>query len=141
MPLDSKMTHEFQAPWWSIQVARGWFSEQEDGCATFWREDGVGALQISAHSHGSGIVPENDLDIFTQGEFPDGAALELVRCGEFEGVGVDFVKDGKFWRKRWVHKGGLLVYVTYNSDSQDQSVETEAVNEMLTSLKSRSPAA
>jgi len=135
------MTHEFIAPCWSIQVATGWFSEQEDECATFWREDGVGALQISAHSHDSGTVPQDDLDDFTRGEFPDGAALEPVRSGEFEGVGVDFVKDGKFWRKRWLIKGGLLVYVTYNSDAQDQSMEKEAVNEMIATLKSHFPAA
>jgi hypothetical protein len=41
------------------------------------------------------------------------------------------------WRKRWVHKGPLLLFVTYNSDSQDLSVETEAVNQMLSTLKSR----
>ena len=77
MPLALNMTHEFKAPWWSIQVATGWFSEQEDECATFWREDGVGALQISAHSHDTGTVPQNDLDDFTRDEFPDGAALEV----------------------------------------------------------------
>jgi hypothetical protein len=135
------MTHEFITAWWSIQIAIGWLSEQEDECATFWREDGVGALQISAHSHDSGSVPADDLEDFTKGEFPDGAALKPIRCGQFVGVGVDYVADGKFWRKRWVHQGPLLLFVTYNSDVDDRAVEFEAVNEMLATLKQATDAA
>jgi hypothetical protein len=135
------MTHEFIAPWWSIQLASGWLYEQEDDCANFWREDGVGALQISAHSHDSGSVPADDLEDFTKGEFPDDAALKSIRCGQFVGVGIDYVADGKFWRKRWVHQGPLLLFVTYNSDADDRAVELDAVNEMLATLKPTSDAA
>ena len=119
------MTHDFIAPWGSIQVPDGWLSEQEDECATFWREEGVGALQISAHSHDSGSVPAEDLEDFTQ----------------FVGVGIDYIADGKFWRKRWVHEGPLLLFVTYNSDAGNRTVEMEAVNEMLATLKPTTDAA
>lgn len=135
------MTQEFRAPWWSILLASDWLSEQEDGCASFWREDGVGALQISAHSHDSGSVPADDLKDFTKGEFPDDATLKTIRCGQFVGVGIDYVADGKFWRKRWVHQGPLLLFVTYNSDVDDRAVELEAVNEMLATLKPTGDAA
>ena len=92
------MTHEFISPWWSIQVADGWLSEQDDECATFWREDGTGALQISAYSHDSGNVPAQAPEDFTKGEFPHDAALKSLRCGQFVGVGVDYIADGKFWK-------------------------------------------
>ena len=107
---------------------------------SFWREDGAGTLQISAHSHDSGSVPAEDLEDFTKGEFPDDAALKSLRCGQFVGVGVDYVADRKFWRKRWVHEGPLLLFVTYNSDPDDRAVELEAVNEMLATLKPTSDA-
>ena len=136
-----EMPDEFKSTWWSIQLANGWHSEQDDLCATFWRDNGVGALQISARSHDIGKVPEDDLHDFTKGQFHDEAILESVRCGEFEGVGVDYVAGGKFWSKRWVYKGPLLLYVTYNSNAQDQSVESEAVDQMLATLRSRYPAA
>jgi hypothetical protein len=135
------MTHEFTAPWWSIEVADGWLSEQENECATFWREDGVGALQISAHSNDSGSIPPEELEDFTKGEFPDDSELKTTRCGRFVGVGIDYVADGNFWRKRWVHEGPLLLFVTYNSDANNRGVEMDAVNEMLATLKPTTDAA
>ncbi len=46
-----------------------------------------------------------------------------VRCG------VDYVADGKFWLKRWLHDGPLLVYATYNCDATDRAVEPSDVNQ------------
>ena len=129
------MTNQFKSTWWSIELSPGWTAEQEEKCASFWRDDGVGALQISAYRHDSGIVPKDDVDDFTKGEFPEETALQTVSCGAFAGVGVSYVVDGQFWLKRWVHQGPLLLYVTYNSDAGDQEAEMQAVNQMLATLK------
>jgi hypothetical protein len=137
MPLDLKMPDEFKSTWWSIEVAPGWFAEREAECVTFWREDGVGALQISAYKYDSGCVPDDDLHDFMKGEFPDDARIQHLSCGEFEGMGVDYVVDGKFWRKRWVRSDPLLIYVTYNSGYSAQAIESAAVDQMLATLKSR----
>src|SRR5260370_28259328 len=137
MPLNLKMPDEFKSTWWSIELAPDWFAEQEAECATFWREDGVGTLQITSYKHDSGRVPDEDLDDFMKREIPDDARLQKLSCGEFVGIGVDYVADGKFWRKRWVRSGPLLIYVTYNCGYLDQASESAAVDQMLPSLKSQ----
>ena len=127
---------EYRSSWWSIDLLSGWAADEQVECVAFVRDDGVGALQISSYEHDSGTVPAGDLDDFTEGEFPDGATLEPVTCGVLSGVGVDYVADGNFWLKRWLHKGTLLVYATYNCDAADRDYELPDVNRMLATLKS-----
>jgi len=114
----------------------GRVADEQPECVAFVRDDGVGALQISSYEHASGTIPAGDFDDFTEGEFPDDATLEPVTCGALSGVGVDYVADGNFWLKRWLHKGPLLVYATYNCDAADRALELSDVNRILATLKS-----
>ena len=86
-------------------------------------------------------MTDEDLSDYVKDQFPEGIEVEPVSCGEFTGVGVDYVVDENFWRKQLVWKGGLLLFVTYNSDSQEQTVERAEINQMLATLKARWPAA
>lgn len=129
------MWDEFKATWWSIKVAPNWRAESEAECTTLWQEEGVGALQISAYKYVSSPVPANDLSDFMDGEFPDDTLIESVTQGQFAGVGVEYVLEEKFWRKRWLTNGQLLVYVTYNCDLANRSIETSTVDQMLETLK------
>src|SRR5687768_12563853 len=126
---------EYRSSWWSIDLLPGWSAERSAECVSLVRVDGVGALQISAHKHDSGTIPSGDLDDFTAGEFPDGTALQSVACGSLSGVGVDYVAEGNFWLKRWLHNGPLLVYATYNCDAANGALELTDVNRMLATLK------
>jgi len=136
MPLPREM-NEYESVWWSMEVASGWLADGSAECITFCREDGTGALQISAYKHESGIVPEDDVRDFIRDESPDEAILQQVSCGEFIGSGLEYVDDGKFWLKRWLRSGPVLLYVTYNSNAEDCSLETDDVNRMITTLKRR----
>ena len=89
--------YEYESVWWSMEVASGWLADESPECITFCREDGTGALQISAYERESGIVPEDDVRDFIRGELPDEAILQQVSCGEFIGSGLEYVDDGKFW--------------------------------------------
>lgn len=111
--------------------------QREAECTSFCREHGVGALQISAYKYDSGLISEDDLKDFMSGEFPLNTPVESVTCGQFIGVGVEFVQDEKFWQKRWLMSGELLVYVTYNCDYRDRPMEKAAVDQMLATLKPR----
>ena len=101
---------EYRSSRWSIDLLPGWSAEEQPECVAFFRDDGVGALQISAYQHDSGTIPADDLDDFKAGEFPDDARLEPVTCGSLSGVGVDYVADGNFWLKRWLDNGPLLLF-------------------------------
>jgi hypothetical protein len=127
---------EYRSSWWSIDLLPGWSAEEHSECVTFVRDDGVGALQISAYQHDTGAIPEGDLDDFTKGEFPDNVTLEAITYGAWSGVGVDYLADGKFWFKRWLHNGALLIYATYNCDATERAVELSDVNRLLANLKS-----
>ena len=94
----------------------------------------MGALQISAYKHESGEVPD-DLSELLAGHFPEGLTLEPVTCGGFSGIGVDYVTEGRYWMKRWVHKKGLLIYVTYNCNAAERELELEETAQMLDSLQ------
>ena len=136
MPLAKDM-HEYESIWWSMEVAFGCLADENPECVTFCREDGVGALQISAYKHESGIVPVDDVRDFIRDELPDEAVLQRVSCGEFIGSRIEYVEDGNFWLKRWLHSGPLLLYVTYNSNAEDRLLEIDDVNRMITTLKRR----
>ena len=125
----------FESSWWSIELASGWRADEDSGCVTFSRKDAPAALQISAYKNDDAIVPTDDLRDFTKGEFPDGVTLLPVRYGKFLGSGVDYVADGQFWLKRWLHSGPLLLFVTYNSKAQDCALEANEVNQMISTLK------
>ena len=126
---------EYESIWWSMEVAAGWLADESAECTTFSREDGVGALQISAYKHDSDMVPMDDVRDFIRGELHDEETLQRLCCGEFIGLGIDYVDDGKFWLKRWLHRGPLLLYVTYNSNAGDCSLEIDDVNRMIATLK------
>lgn len=134
MPPSRKM-HLYESIWWSMEVASGWLANEDTECITFCRADGVGALQISAYKHDSGLVPPSDLHDFIKDRVLDEATLQHVNCGDFAGSGVEYVLHGDFWLKRWLRSGPLLLYVTYNSNAKDRALEIDDVNQMITTLK------
>ena len=129
------MREKFKSTWWSIELAPNWVAEREADCTSIWREDGVGALQISAYKYDPGLLPEDDLDEFMSGEFPGDTPIDNVTCGQFAGFGVEYAIDENFWQKRWLTSGPLLVYVTYNCSSENRLIEAAAVDQMLATLK------
>jgi len=133
--------HLYESIWWSLEVASGWLANEDTDCITFCREEGVGALQISAYKHDSVRVPPDDVRDFIKDEGFDASTLQHVSFGEFAGLGVEYVADGKFWLKRWLYSGPLLLYVTYNSSATDRALELDDVSQMITTLKPRNPAA
>jgi hypothetical protein len=87
------------------------------------------------------IVPPDDVRDFIKDEGFDASTLQHVSFGEFDGLCVEYMADGKFWLKRWLYSGPLLLYVTYNSSATDRALEVDDVSQMITTLKTRNPAA
>jgi hypothetical protein len=131
------MSQEFISDWWAIRLEPGWFSAKDDECISFWHEDGIGALQIGAYRYDDESIPETALAEFMQNQIPDGIAQEKTQSGEFSGVQVNYIEEGNFWRKLWVTKSSLLVFITYSCDAEDQTIERVSIERMLGSLKAR----
>ena len=127
----------YRSTWWSIKVSPTWCAQTDPECTSFYRHDGVGALQISAYKNDHRAVIDDDLLEFSAGEFPEGKSTQYVRCGKFTGLGIEYVTGNSFWLKRWLRNGSLLLFVTYNSDSKDYALEMHDVNQMLNTLSPR----
>lgn len=126
---------EYRSSWWSIDLLLGWSAEESPECVSFFHDDGVGTLQISSYKYDGGTIQAADLKDFTANEFPDDANLEPVACGVLSGLGVDYITNGSFWSKRWVHLGPLLVYTTYTCGAADRAREMSDVHAMLATMK------
>jgi hypothetical protein len=133
---DLNMAKEYKSSWWSIEIPSEWNAENEGNCVTFSAESGIGALQISAYRRNSEAVTDEDLNDFAEGELVDGAIPQDVSCGDFTGSAISNVQDERFRRKVWLRSGSLLLYVTSNCAAENHAVEVEAVNRMLSSVKS-----
>lgn len=120
---------------WMIDVAEGWEAQREELCVTICHPDGVGALQISAYQKPKGEIARDDLLDATNLDPETLKHLGEQQWGEFDGFQLVYAADDTFWRRWWLAAGKTLVFVTYNCELNDQQVEGEAVNAMVSSLR------
>jgi hypothetical protein len=114
----------YKSAWWSLKVPAGWCGREEDACHTFESEDGVGALQVSAHRKGGAPVTDDDLREFA-GEVP----LRAVALDAVTGFRARFSDDDTFWIMWWLRAGSTLIHVTYNCALEDRNEEEETLIE------------
>lgn len=131
---------EFESTWWSIELLPGWRAECEDSCTTISSEKGVGALQVSAYHHEGESVSEKDLSEFSEGEYPEGVEVKEYDSGALSGLHVSFSENGRYWRKWWLRKDSLLLFVTYTCEVENRDSEIENVDQMIAALKPKAPA-
>ncbi len=128
------MRQKYKSAWWSVELPDNWEAEQDEDCATFTSERGVGALQISAYRRDDEIVTDEDLLDFAEDKLVEGANLNSVSFGEFVGLKTSYFAGESYWRKLWLRSGSLLLFVTYTCAAEERTVETEDVNIILNSL-------
>jgi hypothetical protein len=120
---------------WSIDVPKGWEHEAEDTLDTFFDPDGVGALQFTSFTKGSGDV--TDLDLFESIEDMKlaGVPRRSVAFGPFEGYALEREEpdqSGHYW---FLRAGPLLLFVTYFCERQDAGKEAHLVEKVLATLR------
>ena len=134
VPLSFVMRRKYNSAWWSVELPDNWEAEQDEDCATFTSERGVGALQISAYRRDDEIVTHEDLLDFAQDELVEGANLNSVNFSEFVGLETSYFVGEGLWRKLWLRSGSLLLFVTYTCAAEERTVETKDVSLILESL-------
>jgi hypothetical protein len=120
---------------WSIDVPEGWEHEAEDTLDTFFDPDGVGALQFSSFTKGSGDV--TDLDLFESIEDMKlaGVSRRSVAFGPFEGYALEREESDQSGRYWFLRAGPLLLFVTYCCERQDAGKEARLVAKALATLR------
>jgi hypothetical protein len=114
----------YKSTWWSLEVPAGWTGKEEDVCDTFESDEGVGALQVSAHRKEVGPVTDDDLR-----EFAGDVPLKAVAYGTVTGFRTRFSEGGTFWIKWWLRSGHTMIHVTYNCALEERKEEEEALVE------------
>lgn len=115
---------------WSIDLPNNWIAEETDECMAFYNPHGVGALQISTYLKEDGTVTIEDLLEFSEAINPDQVDLPYLK-----GIQETFVDDGDIFINWWLGSGSQLYYVTYICENGDESVEAEAREYAVYSIK------
>jgi hypothetical protein len=98
----------FHAEGWRIELASKWLDEPQENVASFFRADGVGALQISSYEAPSELTDEELLHDARTG-VPQDTPPRPVICGHFSGFMAEYLESEAFWRKWWLRSGTTLV--------------------------------
>ena len=129
------MIKRYKSAWWSLDLPAPWNVEEKKDRVAITSEDYVGVLQISAYRREGNEVTNDDLLHFAEDELVEGVELQNIICGEFTGIGISYLVDGSYWRKWWLWRGALLLYVTYNCSAEQRFVEMDTVDQMMNSLR------
>ena len=129
------MIKRYKSKWWSIRLPPNWEAEKEEFCVTFTAENGVGILQIRTFRHNSKDLTYQNFLGFTEDKLVDGVELRNSTCGEFTGIGISYLVDGHYWRKWWLWRDSIFLYVTYNCSAEECVIEMDTVDRMMSSLK------
>ncbi len=122
---------------WTLELAPGWAAEAEESCVTITHPDGVGALQVSAHTRRGRALSRED--VLEAAELEPEALAHIAEqdWGDFHGFQLIFSDGETFWRRWWLARGRVLLFVTYNCDQTHEDEELPAVNAMVGSLRAR----
>ena len=116
---------------WSLLLPEEWFAEQEDDAIIIGDRDGVGCLEISELRSERGH--------FTADEVRDIAELgdegRSVTAGSFSGLHATFVEDDAALREWYLTAEGLMLYVTYSCDLDNQGLDDAVVDEIMGTLR------
>ena len=115
-------------------MPEAWQADKKGNCVTF-RANGVGLLQIITHRQDKKDITYNNFLGFTEDKLIEGVELQNISCGEFTGIGISYLVDGNYWRKWWLWRNTVLLYVTYNCSAEEHLVEMDVVDQMMMSLK------
>jgi hypothetical protein len=120
---------------WTLQLARAWRAEFEDGCACITKPDGLGVLFISQTYKPQTPVSREDLQQIAGAELPGSADVGPSRMGEFEGLHATYTEDNTRWHRFYLCYGTLLLLISYNIELAHDGVEDDDVLGMLRSLR------
>ncbi len=129
------VTKRYKFKQWSIKLPANWQAQRKEYCVTFSAEKGVGKLQIITYRHKSRDITYNNLLNLTEDKLIDGVELQNINCGEFNGIGISYLVDNDYWRKWWLWRDSVLLFVTYNCSAKERLIEMRIVDQLMGSLK------
>lgn len=127
---------EYVSAYWTVSLPIDWIATNHPECATFERQVGVGALQISA-AHKEGLVTDEELREFAGDHLSAGATTKNLRLGDFEGFTFRYRDGDRNCRQWFLRCAATAVFVTYNCPLESKGEEDEMVDSILGSLRAQ----
>lgn len=116
---------------WSLLLPDEWFAEQEDDAIIIGDRDGVGCLEISELRSERGHFSDEEVrEIAELGD--EGSS---VTVGSFSGLHAAFVEEDAALREWYLSAEGLMLYVTYSCDLDNQGLDDAVVDEIIGTLR------
>jgi hypothetical protein len=124
---------------WALELPQGWLSQDDGQVVSMFRQDGVGALQISSYFRDAPVTDEDLQELAAErlnaAAVPDPAS---VRLGAFTGLQVEFVDGDEFWSRWYVRHGHQALFITYNCAVAQRGPEFDDVKRILQTLEAAS---
>jgi hypothetical protein len=117
----------------SFDVSGDWSAIEDPECLSLTLSE-EGALQASSAVKQAGDVTDVDLLFKAEERSAWGQAMP-AQCGEFEGISYEYESEGTAWRRWFLRKGRLLLFVTYNGTPAAAARERVAVLEVLSTAR------
>lgn len=133
---DGLTTFVSPSGWYSLMYPETWQVDTDSDCATFTkRDDGLGALQISAYKTPG---EESALDILLEhlddGEIVATTIVDTSVDGQ-ETATCSYETNGSLWKVWCLTKDGHFLFVTYNRDAASKGIEDSDISSILASIR------
>lgn len=125
---------QYQSTYWAVNYPFDWIVEKHSECTSFYAQDGVGALQVSAYLKDKEVT-QKDLMEFIRGEVPKDENLRKAELSGYVGLETDYKYVDHYWRMWFLMRKNIMLYVTYNCEFDDRNTERDTINQMVESLK------
>jgi hypothetical protein len=130
-----------ETDWWTIELPPEWDAGQEDDVVVIEDEDGVSCLELSTLVREQGEVSDADLAEFSRELRDAGLAPRAVRIGPWRGELFEHDDEEFHWREWFLRHEGIFVYGAYHCLGENLGMDDAAIDEILSTLELRPPAA
>lgn len=123
-----------QTPLWSLRYPDDWETEEDEELISLFDPKGDGEIVISTQTFDEALVPE-DLMGIAEEDLQAGAEPDETTAGDFEGIHFDYETEGEYWVEWYLAKENVLIFTTYNCNTEDEGKEIATVEVVLSTLK------
>jgi hypothetical protein len=124
-----------ETEWWTIGVPPEWWAESEEESILISDRDGVGNLEISTLRGEPGEFDAGAVADIARENAEQDCDWQRVTCGDFRGVVGRYREEGSLVREWYLAADGLLLFITYCCDEENDGLDDAAVDEILSTLQ------
>ncbi len=128
-----------ETEWWILDVPPEWWAESEEDSILVGDHDGVGCIEISTLHKDSGQFSADEILQIARDSDPS-LDWQKVRLGDLAGVSASLAEEDAAIREWCVADGGMLLFITYSCDVENQGLDDAAVDAILATLTVIKPA-